>query len=325
MIVCSSSSPTYPSRIWSGFLSYLQSPEFDLLFLGFLGHPFALFGRQLTRTRIILDAFMSPYDTICYDRAYFHHASLPGKILRRLESSAYEQVDKVLFDTRTHVEYVSNEFKSSREKFSHVYLGADEEVFRPEPKMDRADRTVNVLWYGSFLPLHGVETIVEAIDLVSARSQIIFTIVGQGMRSRDFVRWFKRRENSRITYIPWLSLQQLGAHMRKADIFLGGHFSLIPKASRVVPVKAYEGAASGKALILGDNLANREVFTPSKDSVFVEMGNSEALADAIEGLASDPSLIDELGRRAFETYMRTASIQRLATELDVILRSVLEQ
>jgi glycosyltransferase involved in cell wall biosynthesis len=242
--------------------------------------------------------------------------------LKRLEAMCYSQVDRILFDTRSHIEYVTQEFSLPREKLRHVYISADEGIFRPT--YDRyPSNTCNVIWYGSFLPLHGVEIIMDAIRLLCAEENLSFTVVGGGPKVKEFARWLRQLDNPRIFYSPWLSRQRLGEFVRRADIFLGGHFSSIPKASRVIPSKVFEGAAAGKAMILGDNPANREIFSPNGDAAFVEMANSGALADSILDLASDPLLRERYGRRAREAYVRLASSKILARELDIIIGDVL--
>ena len=322
LIVCSSNSGTYPSRYWSSFLSYMRSPRFDLLFLGFLGHPYALFAKRLSPSKTILDAFLSPYDTVCLDRQYFSPTTSLGRYLKKLEASAYQRVDRILFDTQTHVSYIQEEFSVPAGKLSHLYVGADESIFYPGPETSSSEEC-KILWYGTFLPLHGSSTILDAMALLSNEKRLSFTIVGKGMESKKFVRGLQRSKNRRITYIPWLPLGELGELARGADIFLGGHFSKIAKASRVVSAKAFEGAAAGRAMIVGDNLANREVFRPNVDAAFVEMANSGELADAISKLAADPSLRRRYGAKAREAYLRSASSDVIARKLEGVISEVM--
>ena len=324
LIVCSSSSGTYPTRYWSSLVSYLRSPKFDLLFLGFLGHPYALFAKRLSPRKTILDALLSPYDTICLDRRYFSPNSLPGKYLKKFEATAYQNVDRILFDTQTHVSYIRKEFSLPRGKLAHLYVGADESVFYPGPESTSGD-DCKILWYGTFLPLHGVGTVMDAIDLLSNEKRLSFTIVGKGMESRKFVKWLKKSDDRRITYIPWLPLRKLGELTREADIFLGGHFSKTAKASRVVPAKAFEGAAAGRAMIVGDNSANREVFRPNVDAAFVEMANGVVLAETISDLAAKPSLRRKYGSRAREAYLRSASSAVVASNLEAVISQVMDE
>ncbi len=278
--------------------------------------------RHFTQTNIILDGFVSPYDTICLDRKHVPAESSLGILLKRAERRAYESVDRILFDTRTHADYIVREFSLPSDKVDYLYVNADESVFYPIPKTPSEDKC-NVLWYGSFLPLQGVGVIMEAMELLSEESGLSFTIVGRGIESPGFLRWLANASHPPVTYVPWLPLSELGDLTRAADVFLGGHFSNIPKARRVIPTKAIEGAAAGRAMILGDNPANREIFRPNIDAAFVEMWNSVELAEAISDLAVDPSLRRKYGERSREAYLKSASSEVIASNLETIISDVM--
>ena len=85
-----------------------------------------------------------------------------------------------------------------------------------------------------------------------------------------------------ITYIDWLSQEELADYIALSDLCLAGHFNAsIKKACRTIPGKAYIYSAMGKAMILGDNAANHEIFEEDDRVSFVEMGNERALANEI--------------------------------------------
>ena len=317
----SSFASNYAVRIPSSLMSLLGSSDYDLLFLGFLGHPHALLARSFTGTKIILDGFVSPYDTLCLDRKTLSAESVVGKLLQKIEGTGYGRVDRILFDTKTHAEYIAREFSLPADKVSHLYVSADETVFHPsvQPNLNGG---CHVVWYGSFLPLHGVHTIMDAMERVSSDAGLNFTIVGRGIESPAFVRWLKQANHPRTTYIPWLPLRELGELVAGADVLLGGHYGDIEKARRVIPTKAIEGAAAGKALILGNNPANKEIFQPSRDAAFVEMADGEALADAIRELADSKHHREELGKNAHRAYLRTSSRQTTAKNLNSIISDV---
>ena len=72
------------------------------------------------------------------------------------------------------------------------------------------------------------------------------------------------------------------------SIFLAGHFNAeIQKAKRTIPGKAYLYHAVGKPMILGENLANHELFSEQEKGIyFVEMGSGEKLAEKIKKIAN---------------------------------------
>ena len=67
------------------------------------------------------------------------------------------------------------------EKIHSIPVGADENVF--EPLASNIEYTITeefkVLFYGSFLPLHGVDIILNAA-LMLKEYNIVFTLIGGG-------------------------------------------------------------------------------------------------------------------------------------------------
>ena len=59
---------------------------------------------------IIFDAFISVYDTLCFDRKKFRSNSIIGKFLKWYDSYLCNISDIVLVDTKTHKKYFEKEF-----------------------------------------------------------------------------------------------------------------------------------------------------------------------------------------------------------------------
>ena len=54
--------------------------QFRMVYLGFLGQPLFIFIKVFCWKPIILDAFISVYDTLCFDRKDFHLNSIVGRL-----------------------------------------------------------------------------------------------------------------------------------------------------------------------------------------------------------------------------------------------------
>ena len=66
-------------RLLPRLLRALRVPH-DLIFAGFYGYFLTLFVSRLTRKPIVLDAFVSNWDTLCFDRQRFAPYSVPGRM-----------------------------------------------------------------------------------------------------------------------------------------------------------------------------------------------------------------------------------------------------
>src|SRR6185369_9570698 len=128
VIHCTDSSSTYLARyliVLKKFLA-LRNHEFDSVFIGFLGQPLVPIIRKLTSKPIIFDAFLSTYDTMCFDRKYFRPDSFPGKFFYWLDKHSCEQADTILLDTDAHIDYFTKTFGQMKSKFHRLFVGADE-------------------------------------------------------------------------------------------------------------------------------------------------------------------------------------------------------
>lgn len=293
--------------------------DFDLMFVGFLGQPLMLLARLLTRKPIIFDAFLSIYDTLCFDRRVFTPQSVVGKLAFWLDSVSCACADRVLLDTQTHADYFQRTFSVPEANLQSLFVGCDEHIFYPRQSQIT---TPLVLYYGSFLPLQGIDVIVRAAKLLEGRSNVAFRIIGTGIEAAHIRALVIELGVRNITFLPPVLLEQLPEHIKEATICLGGHFGSSAKAARVIAGKTFQCIAMGKPTIVGDNVANRELLRHGHDAWFCRMNDPEALAEAILHLISDPKLCAQLGDNAHQTFMERASIQVLSSQLKQIVESM---
>jgi hypothetical protein len=87
-------------RLLPRLFQALRHPH-DLVYLGFYAHPLVLFARRLTSAPIIFDAFVSTYDTLCFDRRQFSPASMPGRLAFELDRAASLSATRVVLDRKS--------------------------------------------------------------------------------------------------------------------------------------------------------------------------------------------------------------------------------
>jgi glycosyltransferase involved in cell wall biosynthesis len=321
IIDCTDSSPTYPARflkVIRKFLS-LKNQNYDCVFVGFLGQPLVPIIRMLTNRPIIFDAFLSTFDTMCLDRKRFKPDSLPGKLFYWLDKYSCTQADSILLDTDAHIDYFTKTFGIPRNKFHRVFVGADESLFYPR-EAKRVDQKFRVFYYSSFLPLHGTEYIVKAADRLREQKEIEFVIVGNGMEHEQILNSAQSLGINNIRFIDWLPYEQLPLEIAQADICLGGHFSGIEKAGRVIAGKTIQFLAMQKAVIVGDCAGNRELLTDRENALFVTMADAGALADAILELRDNVKLREHLAGEGYRTFLNKCTSQALGKELSYVLQ-----
>jgi glycosyltransferase involved in cell wall biosynthesis len=325
VIECTTASQSYLVRYPKVVGKFLlkKKKDYEIIFVGYFGQPLVSTIRKLTPKAkpIIFDAFLSAYDTMCFDRKKFRPESLMGKYFYRLDKHSCELADKVLLDTNAHIDYFVNTFGLEREQFQRVFIGADNTIFYPR-EVARASEKFTVFHYSTFHPLHGVECIVEAAKKVERYTDIEFNLFGAGMEYKKILKLAETLDVRNVKFMGWTDFRRFPAEMANADVCLGGHFSDIDKGKRVISEKAFEAIAMKKPVIVGDNPANRELFTDKKNALMVEMANPEALAEAILELRDNEQLRGKIAEGSYRIFREKCSPEVIGAEVKELIEGM---
>lgn len=279
IIVCSDKS--YLKRLIKCFLKslFVSTKNYEVIIIGFMAQmivPWIWW--RWKKQLIITDFFISIYDTLVDDRKKLKDNSVLAKIVKKIDKSTIKKSDYIIVDTKAHGNYFISELGASPDKCYTLYLQANKEIYYPR-EIERPEIYKGkflVLYFGSILPLQGVEYVLEAANILKDQKKIHFILIG------PIDKQYKRINSDTITYIRWLPQNELADYIAFSDLCLGGHFSNdIGKAKRTIPGKVYIYKAMDKDVILGDSYANRELFKESQQNHFVPMGDSMELAKSI--------------------------------------------
>ena len=256
--------------------------NYDIIFVGFAPQlilPFC--GFRFKGKFIVEDFFISLYDTMINDRKKFKHNSFLAKIFLWIDKITLKKSDKIIVDTFSHGDYFVKELGADKSKINVLYLSADSSIYYPRVtiRSKKLENKFVVLYFGSVLPLQGIDIILKCVEKMKDISSVFFEIIGP-INDKD-IKKYNKYEN--VIFIPWLSQKALAEKIAEADLCLAGHFNnSIAKASRTIPGKAYIYTSMKKPMILGDNSANRELFSEDNiNNYYVEMGNPDKLKEKI--------------------------------------------
>jgi glycosyltransferase involved in cell wall biosynthesis len=274
---------------------------------------------RLLRRVVVLDVFISLYDTVVCDRQLLPAGRPPALLLRRIERCAIKAPDLSLIDTAAHARRLEDLFALPARSVSHVLVGA-EDAFTPQAPLTRPEaEPLQVLFYGQLSPLHGVETILAAADLL-AGEPVDWLIIGTGQSTDQVRRVVNDGRHRRVRWLEWVPYVELPATIAAADVCLG-IFGRSEKAASVIPNKAFQVASIGRHLVTRDGPAIRELFQDGARGVsLVPPEDPKALAQAILALAQRKS---ELRTVTFHADVRsritpTAVGQDFATQLEAL-------
>lgn len=311
------------ARLLPPLMRALRQPH-DLLVVGFYAHPLMLAARRLTHAPILFDPFVSTYDTVVQDRGFTGPGSPMAGMLQRLDRSALAAADAILTDTHAHATYYHTAFNAPWTKLHTLYLGCDTQTFQPQPRVyESSDQGMIVFTYSTYLPLHGMETIVRAAKLCEGYP-IQFRLVGsRGPTYRAVRSLAESNKATNVTFAPTVPFADLPGEIAQSDVCLGGHFGASEKAQRVIAGKTYQFIAMHKPVILADNAANRELFTPGETAYFCAPDDPEALADAIFELYQRPGLRRTLADNSLYLAQERLPWERLHIRLLNLMRRML--
>lgn len=301
---------------------YFKAPAHDVVLVGYPGYIDMLvvcLPARLRRRPVVFDAFMSVYDTVVIDRRLTAPQSPLGRALKLLDRLACRAADLTLIDTDAHAAYYAELLELGPEKLGSFPVGA-EDIFKPQDQRP-AGGQLKVLFFGQFIPLHGIDTILRAAKLVEEQP-IKFTIVGKGQLSDSIGKLAAQLKPQNIDWIDWVDYHKLPRLI--ADHHVGlGIFGDSRKALSVVPNKVYQIAACECCPVTGDSPAARE-FLDEQCAMLVPPKDEQALAAALTELAADPEKAHLLGKKARRRYVERASVEAIGRQLVDLLGRVIK-
>lgn len=268
--------------------------RFDAVVVGYPGHLDVTAARRAARgAPIVFSPLVSLWDTLVEDRARFRPDSVAARALRRLDRLALRAADLVVADTEAHADFLADLAGIPRERVAVAFVGAEERLFQPPWSPSEPP-----LFVGKLIPLHGLETILEA---ASRTPGVRLRIVGSGQLEALLA---TRPEN--VEWIRWIPYEALPAALRTAACALGV-FGTSAKAGRVIPNKAFQALACGVPLVTADTPAARELLVDDESALLVPPGDPDALADALRRLTSDAALARRIAAGGLAAYRERAS------------------
>ncbi|MBR1540340.1 MAG: glycosyltransferase [Clostridia bacterium] len=265
-------------------LLFERKSKYDIIFFGFLPQLiFSFFYKKKKENQlIIIDFIISLYNTLIFDRKRIKEKALLARLLKNIDTKISSKADIVYTDTKTQARYFEKEFNIDKSKFQTLYLEPNTDIYNKNTgyiKLKDSDDEFIVLWFGTILPLQGVDIILESAKLLNGNKKIKFYIIGN-IKNLNV----DEKEYMNVKFIPWMLDKELAKYINSADLCLAGHFSSKnERANREIPGKAFTYKAMGKKIILGKSEANQEKFIENnRDIFYVERGNPEKLAKKIE-------------------------------------------
>lgn len=294
--------------------------KFDIMIVGFPGQEVMFLAKFLTRKPIIFDAFTSHYGGYILDRQRYPKRSWRARYYRFLDKYSCKLADLVLLDTRAHINFFVEEFGLPRTKFKRIFVGTNTDVFKPTEE-ERANEKFVVHFHGNYIPLQGVEYIIQAADLLKSE-EVIFNLIGRGQTYKQTRELASKLNLTNINFLEPVPYERLPDYLNNADVCLG-IFGNTPKTELVIPNKVYEALACRRAVITADTAAARELLVDGENALLVRRADPAELADKILRLKNSRALKEKLAAAGYLLFQNHLTEEKIGSELIKIINEAI--
>jgi len=301
----------YLSFYFRAFLTAMLMPRFDVVatlttppIIGLIG----TFLRRLKKSRHVYWSMdLHPDASIALGRM-----SIKNPVVARLawlSDLVYRQADKVVVLGPYMADRIARK-NVRRDRLSVIPVWSRRDEIYPLPRdghelrasLGLADKFV-VMYSGNLGLAHSFAEIIEAARRLKNRDDLVFLFVGGGPRLAE-VKAAKEAEGlDNVRLMDYFPREQLHASLSVADVHLITMRSEMTGV--VVPGKLYGAMASGRPTVfVGPNhCESADTIRQSDCGLTVNLGDANALVEALTALAADPEQADELGRKGRQAFL----------------------
>jgi len=299
---------------------FLRQPAFDVMVVGYPGHLDIYLARvlcRIIRKPLVWDVLMSIV-LISEERGLQKSSPNALRLIKTIERIGCNLPDILIVDTLVFSEWYQSTYGVLPHKIRLLPLGADDRIFKPVSKDFLPRERFICLYYGTFIPNHGVQYILDAANILKSNESIHFELIGQGPEVDKYKQRAEQDGLTNITFYGWMEPGELVSHANQVDVCLGT-FAKTPQAVMTMHNKVHESLAMALPVITGDSPAIRLNLIDRRHILLCERENGAALSEAILTLFNNPELRRTLTREGHSFYLSHFSFEIIGELLITIL------
>jgi glycosyltransferase involved in cell wall biosynthesis len=258
---------------------------------------------------------------IAAERELVARHPITGRLIYWIEKLACLLPTLLILDTAEYVQWFQEVYGLDPARFRLVPTGADDRIFYPVEADRQDDGLFKALYYGTFIPNHGVEHIVEAARILRDDPTIHFELVGEGPTKAKAMSLAQEYDLDNVTFVGWVDKRDLPRKAARADVCLGV-FGTTPQSMMTVQNKIYEGLAMTRPVITGEGPAVCQALIHGEHVYLCERANPRALAEAVKTLKADPELRQRLAKSGYQLYRTQFDLQHNGARYTAHLREL---
>lgn len=281
---------------------------------------------------IITDYYISFYDTYVLDRDIIKIESKEALKLKKYDFNLIKSSNYTIFLNKTEANYYLNlvdlPFNPSKHKVVPLCV---EETIKCDLnyffKETVEDKTFNICWWGTYIPLHGLEKIIQAAKILESNYDLnfhLFLFGNDDEKSLPYIRLInnlKISENITLENNKTFSNEKLPQFLvKKCDLVLG-NFGDSEKAKNVLVNKLIEGISMKAPVLTGESVAPHEFFTGNE--IYYSQNDPESIAQKIYNISKEDKLaIKDRIERSYFIYKDSFSINAYEKKMNDVFRNV---
>jgi glycosyltransferase involved in cell wall biosynthesis len=235
---------------------------------------------RLNRGVLVVDGFVGQYETMVDDWKKAEPGTVRARWYALVDRIAYRVADLVLIDTRVRAARLATAHPGT--EVLSLPVGAPAWAHPTSDSRQPRSGAMTVLYYGNYIPLHGLPTVLAAVQRAARRIELTVTFIGDGTPRPEIERRASALGVGAVCrFVDPVPEQELAGHLTEADVVLG-IFGDSDKARTVIANKVWQGLASGRTVVTRTSPALDEIADVCGGQlVQVDGDDDEALADAL--------------------------------------------
>jgi hypothetical protein len=241
------------------------------------------------------------------------------RFLRRVEYFLYRKAARIIS--------VTNSFKTVLEsngiesgKIVVVPNGVDLDSYTPGEKPTELVRKWALegkfvaAYVGTIGMAHGLDTVLAAAELLRAREDVVFLLVGTGAEQASLMKRCQDSGLDNVRFVGAVSKAEVREYWKLCDVALV-LLRDTPLFAHVIPSKMFEAMGMERPMILGVRGESRKILEAAHAGLAIEPQRADQLAAALLRLVGDPELRLSLGKAGRAFAADKFNRDRLAIEM----------
>jgi glycosyltransferase involved in cell wall biosynthesis len=232
-------------------------------------------------------------------------------VARWLERFLYRKADGFIVNSPAYVGYLESKGVPP-DQIALIPNGVSPEMFSGHEDVGGAAKAIRerlgiadafvAMYAGAMGPANDLEVLLNAAELLRDDTRIRIVLVGDGKMRTRLEAMAQQRGLTNVTFVGPQSKAEMRDFLHAADVCVAT-LQNISMFRMTYPNKVFDYLAAARPVVLAIDGVIRDVVERAEGGVFVQPGDSQALADAIRNLANDPERCQKMGRCGQE-YVR---------------------